>query len=129
MELWVRLPPAPLKSGTEIGDVMDFYEETPDGGVRRIKPWEALDLRPRRIALTEIGGMEVSTVFTVTPWGSDEDETPLLYETMVFGGHGQTVTQRRYTSRRDALLGHEKLSSKSFIDCLLWDGFGHDAGT
>lgn len=38
------------------------------------------------------------------PW--DEDKTPVLWETMIFGGINDQY-QERYTSYEDALEGHQ----------------------
>jgi len=58
----------------------------------------------RVVAKTVVGEAEVSTVFL----GIDHnygDGPPVLWETMIFGGpHDQM--QRRYTSRQDAVHGH-----------------------
>lgn len=54
----------------------------------------------------EIGDILVSTVFLGLDHGWDSD-VPVLWETMIFGGkHDQY--QKRYTSYKDALKGHEK---------------------
>lgn len=53
--------------------------------------------------------IHVSTVFLgldhALPW--DKDQTPILWETMIFGGEYDNY-QRRYTSHEDAIKGHEK---------------------
>lgn len=62
----------------------------------------------RQIAKDRIDGVLVSTVFLVFNhnW-QGPDMPPLLYETMIFGGtHDQW--QRRYTSRDEALDGHNE---------------------
>lgn len=68
----------------------------------------------RRVAATHIPELdcEVSTVFL----GMDHnfarheypDATPILYETMVFGGE-YDGNQRRYATRAEALKGHEEV--------------------
>ena len=58
----------------------------------------------RRVAITEINGTEISTVFT----GIDStlgDGPPLLWETMIFGGEHDSF-QERYTSMNAAIAGH-----------------------
>jgi len=60
----------------------------------------------RRIAYDELGKAKVSTVFIGLNhnWG---DDPPLLFETMIFGGpHDQD--QWRYSTREEALAGHER---------------------
>ena len=61
--------------------------------------------------LKDINGdnVRVSTVFLGLdhgmPW--DKDKTPVLWETMIFGGEHDQY-QDRYTSYKDALEGHQK---------------------
>ena len=62
----------------------------------------------RRVRETLIGddGVFVSTVFL----GLDHafgGATPVLYETMIFGGQHDEY-QRRYTTKDDAIAGHEE---------------------
>lgn len=64
----------------------------------------------RRIVKQDtIDDIDVSTVFLgldhSIPW--DKDKTPVLWETMIFGGEHNEY-QERYTSYKDALEGHEK---------------------
>jgi hypothetical protein len=60
--------------------------------------------------LADLNGddVRVSTVFLgldrAMPW--DEDKTPVLWETMIFGGINDQY-QERYTSYEDALEGHQ----------------------
>jgi hypothetical protein len=55
-----------------------------------------------------IGNILVSTVFLGTDHSFGESEIPVLWETMVFGGHYNEY-QRRYTSHEDALKGHNEI--------------------
>lgn len=68
----------------------------------------------------EIDDILVSTVFLgldhAMPW--DKDKTPVLWETMIFGGTHDQEYQERYTSYEDALEGHEvavEIAIKSLI--------------
>lgn len=74
----------------------------------------------RVLARTEVGWLTVSTVFLGLDHGL-YDGPPVLWETMIFG-RGRLASfrgmpflardsydQRRYTSREDALLGHEEM--------------------
>jgi hypothetical protein len=58
----------------------------------------------KRVALDEIGGVRVSTVFLGVDhnWG---EGPPLIYETMIFGGPHDDY-QERYSTREEALAGH-----------------------
>jgi hypothetical protein len=53
--------------------------------------------------------IHVSTVFLgldhAMPWG--KDKTPVLWETMIFGGPNDQEYQERYTSYEDAVEGHK----------------------
>ena len=63
----------------------------------------------RRVALTEIDGVSVSTVFL----GLDHSfggGTPILFETMIFGGEYDDY-QERYHTLEEAQAGHEKAVS------------------
>jgi hypothetical protein len=59
----------------------------------------------RRVALTNLGHVRVSTVFLGLDhgWGASP---PLLWETMIFGGEHDQY-QDRYASKETALEGHE----------------------
>lgn len=73
-----------------------------------VQAWAALRDDQKRVALTELGDVRVSTVFL----GLDHDFSgkgpPILWETMVFGGP-HDGDQDRYTSHADALAGHEAM--------------------
>ena len=68
------------------------------------------DNQKRRIVKQEyIDDIHISTVFLGLdhgmPW--DKDKTPVLWETMIFGGTNDQEYQERYTSYEDALEGHK----------------------
>lgn len=68
-----------------------------------IRAWS--DNPRREVAQTDIGDVHVSTVFLALDHNHGSSP-PLLYETMIFGGkHDQD--QERYTTREDALSGHD----------------------
>jgi len=61
----------------------------------------------RRVASTEVGAARISTVFL----GLDHafgGGTPVLFETMVFGGELDEHQQRYYTLE-EAMIGHERI--------------------
>lgn len=74
----------------------------------------------RHVAVTIVGGdgdhqVRVSTVFV----GMDHNfggvnSTPILWETMIFGGPNSDY-MRRYTTRADALAGHEEAARTALI--------------
>jgi hypothetical protein len=93
--------------------LMQYYTLTDDHMVRPCsqEEWAELwrgDQHRRIVAQTEIGGLNVSTVFL----GIDHDFTgvgpALLFETMVFGdGDGDLC--ERYSTWDQAVAGHERL--------------------
>jgi hypothetical protein len=69
------------------------------------------DKDARRVALTQRGDVRVSTVFLGIDHAWGEGMPPLLYETMVFNGP-HDGTQRRYSTREEALVGHRAMVEK-----------------
>lgn len=66
----------------------------------------------RRVAIDEVGeNTKVSTVFLGIDHNFGFGGSPILYETMVFGG-SLDGEQERYTTREDALRGHKELLSR-----------------
>lgn len=61
----------------------------------------------RRVARDVIGESEVSTVFLGMNHNYGEGP-PLLFETMIFGGP-QDSFQRRYSTRKEAMIGHRTI--------------------
>lgn len=63
----------------------------------------------RRIVKQEyIGDIFISTMFLGFNHSFIDNETPILWETMIFGGEHDQSYQERYTSHKDALEGHKK---------------------
>lgn len=83
----------------------------------KVKPAESLeawalwfkDVENRRLVTTHFpsGDVLVSTVFLGIDHGFFDALTPVLFETMIFGGE-QDNYQRRYTTLEDALAGHDE---------------------
>ncbi len=68
--------------------------------------------KDRRVAYTKIGDAEVSTVFLGLDHGFGHGP-PLLFESMIFWeGHGLNADQERYTTREEALAGHEAMVTR-----------------
>jgi hypothetical protein len=65
-----------------------------------------------RVALTERGGIKVSTVFLATDHAWDGGP-PLLFETMIFGGD-HDEDQWRYSTWDEAVAGHEEACRIAF---------------
>lgn len=82
-------------------------DPVPEPDTLRWAEWFEHSANQRRVAFTQVEeGIKVSTVFL----GLDHSFVggpPVLWETMIFGGnHDQDMW--RYTSKADALLGHEQ---------------------
>lgn len=102
--------------------------------VASIEEWaEWYETADRKIAQTSNQYYIVSTVFLALDHGW-HDETPLLFETMVFHSDGKggfrhepegglrDLDSQRYSTREAALEGHHQM-------CLEWlDGKEHDTG-
>lgn len=78
-----------------------------------IREWASLfeDEDYRRVALTEIGDVRISTVWLGIDhnfWGQGP---PLIFETMVFGGP-LDEEQERYSTEAQALAGHDQMVAK-----------------
>lgn len=65
------------------------------------------NIKKRSLKKTQCGDVEVSTVFLSLNHNYSGYGEPVLWETMIFGGEHDGY-QRRYTSKADALLGHEE---------------------
>lgn len=74
-----------------------------------IKKWGLwFQTADRVLNKTKVEGVEVSTVFLGLDHGFDNEDLPVLWETMIFGGpHDQE--EWRYTSREEAMAGHERI--------------------
>jgi hypothetical protein len=64
----------------------------------------------RRIALTKVGDVEISTVFLGLDHGGGTGR-PILWETLVFGGD-LDGEMNRYHTKMEALRGHELMSQR-----------------
>lgn len=86
-----------------------------------IKWGEWMSKRLNQVALDEINGCRVSTVFL----GLDHSfggKEPVLWETMILGGE-HDMEQQRYTSVQDALAGHREMCNRiATIVCEYCDG-------
>lgn len=71
--------------------------------------WMENNLDKKAVKQESIGDARVSTVFLGLDhaWPKDEN-TPILWETMIFGGEHDQNYQERYTSYEDALEGHQR---------------------
>ncbi len=83
-----------------------------DGEPISVEQAEPLLASPERVIAktfltTDLGRVEVSTVFLVLDHSFGDDGPPVLWETMTFGGP-EDLECRRYRSREDAVAGHDE---------------------
>jgi len=82
---------------TEAGEI----KEEPD----LLKWAQWLETADRHVGKTKIGDAEVSTVFLFIDHNFSGEGSPILFETMVFGGP-LGMEQERYETRAQAEAGH-----------------------
>lgn len=74
--------------------------------------WRWCGLNDRRVALDELKGHRVSTVFLGINHNhglmSGRNYQPILFETIIFGPDDSLIFQERYVTREVALAGHKK---------------------
>lgn len=64
----------------------------------------------RRVAVDEVGGFEVSTVFLGIDHGFGYTDRPILFETMIFNATGKSRPgTRRYCTWDEAEAGHREV--------------------
>jgi hypothetical protein len=74
--------------------------------------WMAEHDDERRVARTNIDGVDISTVFLGLDHNSGNGP-PLLFETMAFGGpNGIDQECERYTTREEAEAGHRRMCDR-----------------
>jgi len=92
-----------------------FYKQLENGEVAEcsLEEWSAAFdmIEQRRVAWDDVGNMQVSIVFLGTDHGFGMGKLPVLWETMIFGLPNEEEYQERYTSRKDALAGHQQAVS------------------
>jgi hypothetical protein len=72
----------------------------------------------RRVALTSVGKYTISTVFLAVDYNFTDSRKPILFETMVFNeesrecGENFDIDIERYSTKKEALAGHEKIVEK-----------------
>ena len=88
-----------------------------DGQPISITEAEALLASPDRIIAktiltTDRGRVKISTVFLVLDHSYLGEGPPILWETMTFGGP-EDLHERRYSSKADAIAGHQEMVNLS----------------
>lgn len=95
----------------------DYYtldaggEPIPCPDFQRYAEW--FETAERHIGNDKRDGVHVSTVFLGMDHGYGDEEGPVLWETMIFGGPHNEY-QERYTSRLAALAGHQRALALAF---------------
>lgn len=81
-----------------------------DGEPISLFAWAELFARwpERRVAVTDVGEIEVSTVWLGLDYSFGRPGAPLIYETMVFGGDHDRESWR-YPTWGAALAGHDQV--------------------
>lgn len=69
---------------------------------------ESMEKTDRTVKRTTVGESRVSTVFLGLDHSFEEGATPVLFETMVFGGPDDQY-QERYTTWDEAEAGHDRI--------------------
>ncbi len=86
-------------------DIEQFIEWSQDFAIDR-----------RRIDYTEVGDVNISTVFLGLDHRFSSVGDPILFETMIFGGEHDSF-QMRYTTKAAAIAGHKE-ALKMVVDSL-----------
>lgn len=78
------------------------------------------DIVARRVALDIVDGWRVSTVHMVVDHNVFGDGPPLIFETMVFDGSGEPVTEDRTATEEQARVAHQRAVAEvpALQDCL-----------
>ena len=94
--------------------ILDDDNEPVPVSIQEYAIWATRENRLRLVGRTDFhdeNGEEVSSVSTVflglDHRFSGDGDTPVLWETMIFGGDNDEY-QQRYTSHDDAVVGHQK---------------------
>lgn len=92
--------------------ILDGKNIRPVDDVIEWASWFEANQGIRRVAINEVGGIKVSTVFLGINHSFD-DSQPLWFETMIFGGHHDQY-QERYETWDEAEIGHKKAVCLAF---------------
>jgi hypothetical protein len=87
--------------------VSDLYDR--EGNPISIEQWRLLfeDKRYQILKQTQIGTLQVSTIWLGIDHGFGHTAEPLIFETMIFGSEEEE--QWRYASEQEALAHHDQL--------------------
>lgn len=85
-----------------------YFVIEPDHAVKRVpfELWRLQSPDERRVARTDVGAAEISTVFLGIDHRFGEEGPPLLFETMIFGGE-LDESQWRCSTWDEAVRQHE----------------------
>lgn len=96
----------------------------PEPNLHKWGAWFQSSFVARRVALTEVGDVSISTVFLGLDHNFFRSGDPLLFETMVFGGALNEECER-YSTWDGALAGHWAMVEQVKVSLAEGDG---DAG-
>ena len=82
------------------------YKKPIKATIEEYSKWISKNPKQKVVKQELINDSKVSTVFLGLDHGW-ENNVPILWETMIFGGK-EDMYQDRYTSYKEALVGHEK---------------------
>ena len=90
--------------------ILDADKKTVPATIQEVAPLFT-DIDHKRVAYTEFGSSDVSTVFLFIDHGFGADRSPLLFETLVFGGPLANEMDR-YSTWDEAVAGHEAMVAR-----------------
>lgn len=98
-----------------------YYRLRPD---HTIEPCSMMEMsaQERRVALTRVGFVEVSTVFLMIDHNFYQEGDPILFETMLIPF--DIDYQERYRTWDEALIGHDKACRAAWL--FQWEGFVYE---
>jgi len=99
-----------------------FYDK--NGKEISQKEWRKLFTKKyKRVASTQIKDFDVSTVWLGIDYSFKNEGPPIIFETMVFKKGFGSCYLERYSTKDEALLGHDiicdKLKEENFVDLTL----------
>ena len=90
----------------------NWFRRNPDNTVTDMGPhWSPSNEereRTLRVALTNVGEYEISTVFLYADCSFGDDATPILWETLIMGSGPWQGEGYRYETYDEAVAGHER---------------------
>jgi hypothetical protein len=89
--------------------ILQGHKPIPANNLKEWGEWVAT--ADRKVALDVVNEAKISTVFLSLNHAFTDNDPPLLFETMVFGGEFDQETER-YSTWEEAEIGHIKMVDK-----------------